>query len=120
GIGQTDALAVRHLAANHDTGDRALRRSILGDQPHLAIIEQARVTRPERGENFWMRTLDVSVVARCFVGIEPKAFAVLELDRAFAKRAQAKFWALQIDQNADRAAITALDVADGLAQLPPL
>src|SRR5260370_8826396 len=67
-----------------------------------------------------MRELDARIVARGLVGIEHKTFAVLELDRAFGERAQAKFWALKVDQDADRPAIAALDIANGLDQFAHL
>src|SRR3982075_2006934 len=67
-----------------------------------------------------MRKLDAGVVARSLVGIQHKAFTVVELDRAFGERAEAKFWALKVDQNADRAAVARLDIADGLDQLAHL
>jgi len=41
GVGQADALAVRHFSADHDAGDSAIRRSFLGDQANLAVIQQA-------------------------------------------------------------------------------
>src|SRR5207247_9884477 len=98
----------------HDAGDGAFRRRFLGDQAHLAVVEQKRVPRLQRGKDFRMRELNAGVVARSLVGIEDKTFAVVELDRAFGERAQAEFWALQIDQNTDRAAVARLDVANGL------
>ena len=58
GVGQADALAVRHPAADHDAGDGALRRGFFRDQPHLAVVEQQRVARPQRRQNFRMRKLD--------------------------------------------------------------
>src|SRR2546430_11755759 len=78
------------------------------------------MTRLERRQNFRVRKLNAGVVAWSLVGIEDKAFAVVELDRSFDERAQAKFWALQVDQNADRAAVATLDVANGLDQFAHL
>src|SRR5205085_3490292 len=42
------------------------------------------------------------------------------LYRAFDKRAETEFWPLQVDQDADRPAIAALDIADGTHQLAHL
>src|SRR6266849_2024888 len=78
------------------------------------------MTRPQRCENFRMRELDAGVVAGSLVGIQDKTFTVVELDRAFGERPQPKFRPLKIDQNADRPAITGLDIANGLDQFAHL
>src|SRR6185437_13663201 len=93
---------------------------VIGDQPHLAVIEQQRVARFERGEDFRMRQLDPRAVAGRLVGIERKTLAVLQLHRAFRERTQPEFRSLKVDQDADRPAITGFDVADGLHQLAHL
>src|SRR4051812_46427340 len=59
-----------------------------------------------------MRKLNPGSVAGRLVGIQHETCAVLELDRPFGEGADAKFWALKIDQDADRAAVAALDIAD--------
>ncbi len=51
GVGQADALAVGHPAADHDAGHRVLLRGLLRDQPHLAVVEQQRVAGPQRGQD---------------------------------------------------------------------
>src|SRR5258705_10521936 len=78
------------------------------------------MTRLERRQNFRVRKLNAGVVAWSLVGIEDKAFAVVKLDRALGERAQAKFWALQVDQNADGGAVGGLHVANGLDQFAHL
>jgi len=92
---------------------RAIGRGILGDQPHLAVVEQERVTGPQRRQDFRMRKLDPAVVAGRLVGIEGKALPVLQLGCAFVEGAKPQFWALKIDQDADRPAIATLDIANG-------
>src|SRR5260221_3114664 len=67
-----------------------------------------------------MRKLNAGVVAGSLVGIEDKTFTVVELDRAFGERSQAKLWALKVDQNADGAAVARLDVPNGLDQFAHL
>src|ERR1700732_3633660 len=78
------------------------------------------MTRFQRGQNFRMRKLNAGVVAGSLVGIQNKAFAVVELDRAFGERAQPKLGALKVDPNANRAALARLDVANGLDQFAHL
>src|SRR6266436_9038665 len=78
------------------------------------------MTRLERCQNFRVRKLNAGVVAGSLVGIEDKTFAVVKLNRALGERAQAKLWALQVDENADRAAVAGLDVANGLDQFAHL
>src|ERR1700676_1096210 len=78
------------------------------------------MTRFQRGQNFRMRKLNAGVVAGSLVGIQHKAFAVVELDRAFGERAQPKLGALKVDQNAYGAAVAGLDVANGLDQFAHL
>src|SRR6185369_10639935 len=67
-----------------------------------------------------MRQLHTAVVTRRLVGIEHKTLAVLELGGAFGESAEPQLRSLQIDQDADRAAIAALDIADGVDQLAHL
>ncbi len=88
GIGQADALAIRHPAADHDPGDGALGGSFLRDQTHLAVVEQKRMAGPKRGQDFRMRKLHAGVVAGRLVGIEHEALAVVELDRALSERTE--------------------------------
>src|SRR4029453_11228438 len=98
----------------------AFRRGLFRNQAHLAVIEQQRMARPKGGEDFRMRQLHAVVVARRLVGIEYEALAVLELGRAFGESAEPQFWPLQVDQDADRAAIARLDIADGRDQFAHL
>jgi hypothetical protein len=107
-------------AADHDPGNRAVGRGFLGDQPHLAVVEQKRMAGLEGSENFRMRQLHARVVAGRLAGIEHEALAVMKLCRAFGERSQTQLWSLQIDENADRAAVAAFDIADGLDQFPHL
>src|SRR3954447_22712590 len=67
-----------------------------------------------------MRKLHAPVVASRLFGIEDEAFSVLELHGALGEGAEAKLGALQINQNADRTAIAAFDIANGLDQLSHL
>jgi hypothetical protein len=67
-----------------------------------------------------MRQLHAAVVAGRLVGIEREALAVLELRGAFGERAEPQLRSLQIDKDADRPAVAALDIANGLHQLTHL
>jgi hypothetical protein len=95
-------------------------RGLFRDQPHLAVVEQQRMAGPQRSQDLRMRKLDAGGVARRLVGVERKSLAVLELDRAFGEGAESELRSLQVDQDADRAAVAGLDIADRRHQLPHL
>ena len=67
-----------------------------------------------------MGQVDAGLVTRCLVGVEGEGVAVVELDRSVRERAEPEFWPLQIDQNSDRTAVAAFDVADRRDQLAHL
>ena len=120
GIGQADALAVGHLAADHYPRHGALGRGVFGDQAHLAVVEQQRVARPQRRQDFRMRKVYARVVAGRLVGIERKALPVIELCRTFGEGTKTQLRPLQVDEDADRAAVAAFDIANGLDQIAHL
>ena len=60
GVGQADALAVGHLAADHDARHRVLFEVSSRDQPHLAVVEQQRMARPQRRQDLRMREMDAA------------------------------------------------------------
>src|SRR5260370_11772961 len=78
------------------------------------------MTGLERCQNFRVRKLNAGVISGRLVGIQDKTFAIVELDRILGEGAQAKFWGLQVEENADGAAVARLDVANGLDQFAHL
>jgi len=67
-----------------------------------------------------MGQVDAGGIARRGIGIEHEALAVGEDRRTLLEGAKPQLRALQIDENADRAIITCLDIADGRDELTHL
>ena len=67
---------------------------------------------PQRRQNFRMGQVDAVDVARSEIGIQRESGTVVELHWPITECAKPQFGALQIHQNADRAAIRAFDIAD--------
>ena len=75
-VGDVDALAVRDLAADDDLGQRVLRRAFGDLQPDLAVVDQERRARLERGEDLRMRQADAGDVAIGGVEVEAERRAL--------------------------------------------
>ena len=113
GVGQADALAVRHFAADFDPRDDALRRDVGRDQAQLAVVDQQRVARLDRGEDFRMRQLHARGVARRRDRYRAMKSWPLSISAApFFEGAEPQLRALQIDQDADRPVMLGFDRAD--------
>ena len=63
-VGDVDALVVGDLAADLDLGDDLVVVGLERVQPHLAVVDQEPVARPDRLEQLGMRQLDAPAVAR--------------------------------------------------------
>ncbi len=115
-VGKADALPVGNLGAGNDRRDDALAVALFGAQCELAVIDQQAVARLDRFEDFRMRQEDTGCVAGRVIVVEREGLAGLQIDLGVGKLADAKLRALQVGQNADRAAGARLDRADALDQ----
>ena len=82
GVGQADALAVRHFAADLDARHDALRADLGRHQAQLAVVDEQRVAGLDGGENFRMRQLHAGGIAGRRVGIEGEVLALVDLGRS--------------------------------------
>ena len=114
GIGNVDALAVRDGTAGHDLGDDRVIVEALDLELEAAIVDQQPMAGKRRGEDFRVRQGDRLGVAVAAAGNEADQFAGAHLDAAVLDGADADLRALQVLQDADRAADIVLEVADGL------
>jgi hypothetical protein len=82
------------------------------DEPDLAVIEQERVAGFDGSEDLGMRQLRTFGVAGRRIIIEDENLAVGERGRTGCEAPDPELGSLQIDQNADRAAVLEFDRAD--------
>ncbi len=92
--------------------DDALRRYFGRDQPQLAVVDEERIARLDRGKDFRMRQLHALGVAGRRIGVEHEVLTLVDLGRAVLEGAEPQLRALQIDQDADRPAVFGFDRAD--------
>ena len=71
-------------------------------QPELAVVEQERVARLDRGEDLGMRQVYAAEPADRLAADEAQHVAFGQPDRAGLELADAELRALQVDQDADR------------------
>ena len=111
-VGKAYAFAVRQFAADLDARDDALVVHLGRDKPYLAVIEQERMARLDGGEDLGVRQVRALGVAGRGIIIEDENLAIGERGRTGCEAADPELGPLKVDQNADRAAVLALDVAD--------
>ena len=78
----------------------------------LAVVDEKRIVRLDRGEYFRMRQLHAVGVAWRRVGIEREILTGIDFGRSVLESADAQFRTLQIDQDADRPAMFGFDGAN--------
>ena len=83
-----------------------MRADVGRDQAQLAVIDQQRVARLDRGEDFRMRQVHARRVARRRIGVEDEILALVDLGGVVLERAEPQFRSLQVDQDADRPVVS--------------
>ena len=106
------ALAVRDGAADgHDAIGEILAAGF-DPNGNLAVIDQQRGPRLQRGENLGVGQLHARSVARSRVQIEAELVALHQIMRPGGKGADTQLGALKVRKDADRAAGIGLDLTD--------
>ena len=82
-------------------------------EPELAVVDEDRVARPERAQHLRVRQMHPLGVARRLVGVEGEGLALDQHGAIAPESADPELRPLQVDEDADGAAVAPLQLADG-------
>ena len=111
-VGDVDALAVGQGAADDHLGFQVVAAGVEDAEAELAVVEQEVGADGGGADDLRVGELDAGAVAGDGGQVQPEALAGLELDAAAAEAADAELRALDVGEDADRAAGLLLECAD--------